>query len=68
MTHELAMSATSAVTAAQQGALAAQIQSAVAKKTLDAAQANGAAVVELLQAAAALATSPGKGEQFDAVG
>jgi len=62
------MSAASEVTAAQQGAVAVQIQTAIAKKTLDAAKAHGAAIVQLLQAAVALTKSPGKGERFDAVG
>jgi hypothetical protein len=56
------------VPSAQQSALAAQIGIAVQKKQLDAIKQQGAAMVELLQAAAQLSKSPTTGASYDAVG
>jgi transcriptional accessory protein Tex/SPT6 len=55
------------VQAAQQDALRTQVNMAVAKKGLDAAKAQGQAIVQLLQDIAGMNKTAGKGEQFDAV-
>ena len=52
---------------ASQGSLEFQIDIAVLQKQLSAARQQGAAAVELLQAAAQLSQAIGKGEEFDAV-
>ncbi|MGC4006416.1 MAG: putative motility protein [Pirellulales bacterium] len=61
------MSSASGISAAS-GELASQVTIAVAKKSQDAAKAQGEAVVQLLQDAANLAKAAGKGGSFDAVG
>lgn len=62
-----------AVSAFQQGQLAQQVSVAVAKKSLDAAKAQGQAAISLLQAAVevqqkTLPTEPGKGARVDVRG
>lgn len=59
--------ATDSLMQAQQGALHSQISVALQKKQLDALKQQGAALVELLEAAAALSKAVGKGDQFDAI-
>lgn len=59
--------AVAAVTHARQAALAQQISTAVAKKQLDATEAQGEAVNQLLKSAAALSKSLATGGTFDAV-
>jgi hypothetical protein len=61
-------SAIGSVMLAQQSALASQVGTEVAKKQLDAIQAQGDAVNQLLQSAAQLSKAIGKGEGLDAVG
>ena len=51
---------------AQQNQVQAQIGVAVIRKSLDATQVQGDAMVELIQAASDIAKELGKGEQFDA--
>ena len=51
---------------AQQNQVQAQIGVAVIRKSLDATQVQGDAIVELIQAASDLAKQLGKGVQFDA--
>ena len=60
--------AVNSVMLARQVALDTQIQMAVARKALDAREATGEAMVELLDAAAAMSREMGLGERFDAVG
>lgn len=61
------------VLAAQQGALWSQIQATLAAKQLSAARQQGAAIIELLNAAAGngntprLGKAPGSGANFDAL-
>lgn len=54
------------VLAAQQGAVQAQIQMAIASRQLSAAQQQGQALVELISAAANLGKTVGSGTRFDA--
>jgi hypothetical protein len=54
------------VLAAQQGALQAQIQMAIASKQLGAAKQQGQALVELISAAANVGKAIGSGASFDA--
>jgi hypothetical protein len=56
------------VQAAQQGAVATEIAFAVAAKQQDALQAQGEAVVQLLEAAANLSKAIGRGHRLDAQG
>jgi hypothetical protein len=58
--------ATSSVSSAQQAALQFQIGVAVARQQQDAAKVQGDAVIQLLQAAAALSKSTTSGGNFDA--
>ena len=58
----------SSVVASKNGALRYQVTMAVEAKRLDATEAAGEAIVELLQAAAQMSKSLGKGVKFDAVG
>lgn len=51
---------------AQQNQVQAQIGVAVIRKSLDATQVQGDAIVELIQAASDIAKQLGKGVQFDA--
>jgi hypothetical protein len=62
----MSSSACDSLTQAQQGALRFQIDVAVQKKQLDAAKQQGAAAIELLQAAVQLSKAADKGEAFDA--
>jgi hypothetical protein len=55
----------SSVSAAQQGALLTKIAALIAKKQLDAASAQGEALVALLQAAASAGRAPDRGEHVD---
>ena len=64
----MSTSAASSVSSAQSDALSQQIGIAALKKQQDAAKAQGAAVVQLLQAAASISKAAGKGDGFDAVG
>ncbi len=64
----MSTSAASSVSSAQSDALSQQIGIALLKKQQDAAKAQGAAVVQLLQTAANLSKAAGKGDGFDAVG
>ncbi len=66
------MAAVSQVMAAQNAAISTQIDTAMVRKSLDAMEAQGEAVVQLLQAAAEQATAilgsaPGMGEAIDVV-
>ena len=61
-------SSCSSVSSAQSDALSQQISIAALKKQNDAAKAQGAAVVKLLQSAAKISKAAGKGDSFDAVG
>lgn len=54
------------VLAAQQGALQAQIQMALASKQLSAAKQQGQAIVQLISAAANVGKAIGSGASFDA--
>lgn len=56
----------SSVFQAQQNQVQAQIGVAVIRKSLDATQVQGDAMVELIQAASDIAKELGKGVQFDA--
>jgi hypothetical protein len=58
---------TSSVSQAQQGSLRFQTDIALAKKSLDATKSQGEAIVQLLEAAAAIGNSEGKGTGLDAV-
>ncbi len=60
--------AISSVVAAKNGALQSQVTMAVEAKRLDATEAVGEAIVELLQVAAQMSKSLGKGVKFDAQG
>ena len=60
--------AVNSVTQAKQVALDTQIQMAVARKALDTQEANGEAMVALLDAAVSIGREMGLGERFDAVG
>ena len=60
-------SCTSSVSQAQQESVRFQIDIALAKKSLDATKSQGEAVVQLLEAAAAVGSSEGKGAELDAV-
>ncbi len=62
------MDAVSDVMQARQVALATQIQTEVAKKSLEAASLQGQAVAEMLQAAVGASKAEGCGTCFDAVG
>jgi hypothetical protein len=53
------------VLAAQQGALQSQIQVALAAKQLTAIKEQGAAIVQLIEAAAATSKAMGQGAHFD---
>jgi len=64
----MSASAASSVSSAQSDALSQQIGIALLKKQQDAAKQQGAAVVQLLQAAANISKAAGKGSGFDAVG
>lgn len=55
----------SSVSAAQQGALQTQIATLIAKKQLDAASAQGKALVALLQSAATVGRAPDRGQHVD---
>jgi hypothetical protein len=57
--------AVQSVLSAQNSAVRTQIDVAVAKKQLTAAKQQGAAIVELLQAAATVGKAPGQGTHFD---
>ena len=58
---------TSSVSQAQQESVRFQIDIALAKKSLDATKAQGEAIVQLLEAAAAVGNSEGKGARLDAI-
>ncbi len=58
----------SSVVAAKNGALQSQVTMAVEAKRLDATEAAGKAIVQLLQVAAQMSKSLGKGVKFDAQG
>ena len=60
--------AISSVVAAKNGTLQSQVTMAVEAKRLDATKAAGKAIAELLQAAAQMSKSMGKGVKFDALG
>ena len=60
-------SCTSGASQAQQGAMRFQIDIALAKKSLDATKSQGEAIVQLLEAAAAIGNSEGKGAGVDAM-
>lgn len=60
-------SCTSSVSQAQQESVRFQIDIAVAKKSLDATKSQGEAIVQLLEAAAAIGNSEGKGVGLDAM-
>lgn len=65
MTEISTDAAINSVLAAKQSALNSQIGTAVAKKSLDAQQAAGDAVNQLLQQAANLSKALGRGENLD---
>jgi len=60
------MDAVNSVIQSQQGSLAMQIQTALMGKQLSAMEAQGKAVVEMLDAAVQLSKAVGRGETFDA--
>ena len=60
-------SCASSASQAQQESVRFQIDIALAKKSLDAAKSQGEAIVQLLEAAAAVGNSEGKGAELDAV-
>jgi len=60
-------SCTSSVSQAQQESVRFQIDVALAKKSLDATKSQGEAIVQLLEAAAAIGSSEGKGAGLDAI-
>ncbi len=64
----MSVDSVSCASAAQQGAVDQKIAIAVLQQQQNAQRAEGAAVVQLIQAAATVAKAPGKGRQFDAVG
>lgn len=61
----MSASAISSVSAAQQGALLTKIAALLAKKQLDAASAQGEALVALLEAAATVGRAPDRGQHVD---
>lgn len=62
------MSEVTSVAAAQQGALLTKIAVAIAKKQLDAASAQGQAMLEMLQAAATAGRATDRGQRVDLTG
>lgn len=64
----MSLDAISSVLNAQKSATDSQIQFALAKKQLDAVQAQGDAINQLLQSAAQLSKAVGRGDGFDVVG
>lgn len=60
--------AISSVLQAKQSSLESQIQSSVARKSLDMTRLVGEGLVQMLEATAQLGKAVGAGEQFDALG